>query len=143
MVNLENVLFKKSYRPLTQQELSWNLPLLEEMFEEMFEFPANMTKFDNEIDRNDEIYRYVYQDIEKHNSKYFLYIKKGNKSAIKKIDQYNNIYICFIHRKHPRKFVPLIKYAEYKKFNPEYVHSQENDIDLLFEKGKLSGTIIV
>lgn len=113
-IDVDKYLNENGYRYLTKDELNWDIKLLEELFNETSQFTIDIQKFNDDLNVNDKIYRSIIMDLDKNKKKYFLYIKKGFKKALKPEDRKTQLYICYIHKKYPRKFIPIIKYYEYK-----------------------------
>jgi len=113
---LDKYLKQKVYRTLTQQELDVIHDELEERCNDLFEYPDLHTiSFHPEISNNDKIAKIIKDELLKTNKKYFLYTFEGKKHALKIEDTRPNIYICAIHPRYHRKYIPVMKYIEYKQ----------------------------
>lgn len=113
---LDKYLQQKVYRTLTQQELDVIHDELEERCIDLFEYPDLHTiSFHPEISNNDKIAKIIKDELQKTNKKYFLYTFEGKKHALKIEDTRPNIYICAIHPRYHRKYIPVMKYIEYKQ----------------------------
>lgn len=113
---LTKKLQQNSYRALTNLEVDIVVKELEEIYEDKYNFPDNViTTFDSNLSLNDKIYGHIEKDLHAKQQKYFLYMIKGKKVALKIEDTKPQLYICSFHPRYPRKCLPIIKYLDYKK----------------------------